>query len=211
MTRFDRLFFVFVLIPVFITTYFCLFGWVAPLLGLDVLAMRLTGLTLGCLFVFVWLPDLIRNLFSLPLWVFMCIYGLFSIVLIILMEGIPLMHTLMSIIAGIYIGRRIRFMRGDEAALERITCDTNKFTLGTLLVVCIIGGAMALTSPNIGQDLGTLFGSDVNFSLALVWIMIVGGTVFLAYVSWFFVRWFARISYGWFSHEEIQNTFTHRD
>lgn len=210
MTRFDRLFFVIVFIPAILMSFIFLFGWVAPLVGLDAEAMSLTGLTFGCIFVFVWLPDLIRNLFTLPLWIFMVVYVIISIILIFLMDGIPLIHSMMSIIVGIYIGRRTRFTKGDVNALERITCDANKFTIGTLLVVCVIGGILALSSPDVGKELGSMFGPGTYFPIAVVWTMIIGGTFILSYITWFFVRWFARISYGWFMQEKTQHTLRKR-
>lgn len=205
-TRFDRLFFVIIFIPAILMSFIFLFGWVAPLVGLDAEAMSLTGLTFGCIFVFVWLPDLIRNLYTLRLWIFMVVYVIISVILIFLMNGIPLIHSMLSIIVGIYIGRRTRYSKGDVAALERITCDANKFTLGTLLMVCAIGGVLALRSPDIGRDLGSMVGTGNNFPIAVVWTMIIGGTFLLSYITWFFVRWFARISYGWFVQEKSQNT-----
>ena len=195
MKKVDKILATIILSIVFIFCSYQLFLWGGILFGLHLNAMVLTGITVGFLFCFIWLRDIVRNLYTQSRVFLIVFYLVSSAVLFIHMRTLTIPLLIFAVFAGLYTGRRVGFEDGVEIDLKRALKKAALFSDLVLLVYYVIGVVFVLTSAMTvnGIDIMLNFSIDVTNSIFRV-IIIVGGALLLP-LNYFLVIWSGRFAY----------------
>ena len=163
----------------------------------------LAGLLLGILVDVIFLGSWIRHAYSMKVWVWMAIYGFYSIGMFGFFMGVPIFNVLLALPAGVFVGRWLALGGQDSALMRKTAQRVAVFTTSILGLVCIASAAFALASPSTGSDLQGMFGLPFPVTpIMIIGIIFGGGATILALEWWLSVMAVER-GYGFFiSHPD---------
>ena len=154
----------------------------------------LTGLLLGTLIDVIFLRNWVRHAYTMKLWVWMGIYGFYSIGMFGFFMGFPVFHVMLALPAGVFVGRWLTHRSVDPARMRKTTQQTAVFTTSILGLVCIASASIALLDPSVAFDLQGMLGLPFPVTPVMILVIILsGGTLLLAIGWWLTVESVKRV------------------
>ena len=154
----------------------------------------LTGLLLGTLIDVIFLRNWVRHAYTMKLWVWMGIYGFYSIGMFGFFMGIPVFHVMLALPAGVFVGRWLTHRGVDPARMRKAAQQTAVFTTSVLGLVCIASASIALLDPSVAFDLQGMLGLPFPATTVMILgIILSGGTLLLAIGWWLTVESVKRV------------------
>ena len=154
----------------------------------------LTGLLLGTLIDVIFLRNWVRHAYTMKLWVWMGIYGFYSIGMFGFFMGFPVFHVILALPAGVFIGRWLTHRSADPTRMQKAAQQTAVFTTSVLGLVCIASASIALLDPSLAFDLQGMLGLPFPAtSVMILGIILSGGTLLLAIGWWLTVESVKRV------------------
>jgi len=159
--------------PAFLFFAGCLIGFlVLPERAIPIVALSM--FTAGILLDLAFLKRWTGRVYQLNLGVLIFVYCFFSLVVLALCMGVPVFNTFLGLVAGGYVGRKLRHVGANTDQAREGARHVSLFAAAVIGAVCFLSAAVAVVSPSTPSDLqGTL---DMIFGLQLVvtWRMILG-------------------------------------
>jgi len=171
----------------------------------------LGGLLFGLFVDAIFLGRWIRRAYSMKTWVWMAVYGFYSIGVLGGFMGMPVFNLLLAVPAGAFVGRWLAHGGADSARMQRTAQRTAAFTATVLALVCLTSGSIALTAHSTASDLQGMLALpfEVTHSM-IVGIIVVGGAVMLV-LDWWLTIGCVKCVYGYFiAHDKSPSGLTSR-
>jgi hypothetical protein len=163
----------------------------------------LAGLLFGILVDGIFLRRWIRRAYTMKVWVWMAIYGFYSIGLFGFFMGVPIFNVLLALPAGVFVGRWSALGGQESAHLRKTAQQVAVFTTSTLGLACIASAAFALASPSTGSDLQGMFGLPFPVTPMMIIGLIIGGGAAILALEWWLTVMAVERGYGFFiSHPD---------
>ena len=154
----------------------------------------LAGFLLGILIDVIFLRNWVRHAYTMKLWVWMGIYGFYSIGMFGFFMGFPVFHVLLALPAGVFVGRWLTHKSVDPARMRKAAQQTAVFTTSVLGLMCITSASIALLDPSVAFDLQGMLGLPFPAtSVMILGIILSGGTLLLAIGWWLTVKFVKRV------------------
>ena len=154
----------------------------------------LAGLLLGTLIDIIFLKNWVQHAYTMKLWVWMGIYGFYSIGIFGFFMGFPVFHVMLALPAGVFVGRWLTHKRVDSAHMHKAARKTAVFTTTILGLVCIASASIALLDPSVAFDLQGMLGLPFPATPVMIMgIILVGGALLLALGWWLTVESVKRV------------------
>jgi hypothetical protein len=149
----------------------------------------LAGLLLGILVNVIFLRGWVRRAYSIQTWVWKAVYLFYSVGMFGLFMGVPVFNVALALPAGVFVGRWLAHIGADSAQMQNVARQAAVFTAGTLGLVCIASGAIALASRSTASDLQGMLGLQFQVTpVMIVGVIVGGGAMILALDWWLTIR-----------------------
>jgi hypothetical protein len=149
----------------------------------------LAGLLLGVLVDIIFLRNWVRNAYSMKPWVWMAIYGFFSVGMFGFFMGVPVFNVILALPAGVSVGRWLTHSGADSTRMRKVAQQVAVFTTSVLGLVCIISASIALADPSVASALQGMLGLPFQVTpMMIISIILGGGTLILAFGWWLTVE-----------------------
>jgi hypothetical protein len=165
---------------IILITPFCLLWWSCYLLSLNIQIGIIIGLFIGIILNILYLSKIVSNSFNINYNILGILYFIYSIGMFGFFMGVPVFNILLGIVAGWYIGRRMKINHCDYITFKKIINKVNIFCLINLIIVCIASSIIALNDKYTAANLEGMF--NLNFQLTnsmLLGIILIGGTLLI--------------------------------
>lgn len=177
MTKFDKVFAAVILgfiIPVIV---FCAFWWLSFLLKIDSRFWMIAGLFVGFTLCIVLLrksrlADRFFTFNNLPLAV---LYIVYSIGIFGFFMGVPVFNVVPGILAGIYIGRKMRLFEQPISIFRSELKKAAIFSALILVLICCCSAWLALADPYTSANLQGMLKLGFEVTDTVIWLLIVIG------------------------------------
>jgi hypothetical protein len=136
--------------------------------------VALSMLTAGLLLDLVFLKRWTSRAYQLNVGFLIFVYCFFSLVLLAVCMGVPVFNTLLGLVAGAYVGRKLRHRGAGSDQVRESTRHVSLFAAAVIGGVCCLSAAVAVVSPSTPSDLQGTLEMIVGLQLAVTWRMIVG-------------------------------------
>ena len=154
----------------------------------------LAGFLLGTLIDVIFLRNWVRHAYTMKLWVWMGIYGFYSIGIFGFFMGFPVFQVMLALPAGVFVGRWLTHRNVDPARMRKAAQQTAVFTTSVLGLVCIASASIALQVPSVAFDLQGMLGLPFPATSVMIFgIILSGGTLLLAVGWWLTVESVKRV------------------
>ncbi len=162
----------------------------------------LAGLLLGLLIDAIFLRRWVRQAHSLKTWVWMAVYGFYSIMMLGFFMGVPVFNLLLALPAGVFVGGQLAYTRVAPAYVQRAARNAATFTVSILALVCLSSASIALASPSTASDLQSMLSLPFPVtSKMILGIILCGGLLMLALDWWLTIRCVKRAYKYFVAHE----------
>lgn len=149
----------------------------------------LAGFLFGTLIDIIFLRNWIKHAFTMKLWIWMGIYGFYSIGLFGLFMGFPIFNLFLALPAGIFIGRRLTHQGVDPNRMRKVAQQTAIFTTIIMGLVCITSASIALLDQSVAADLQGMLKLPFPVTTSMIiGIIVIGGTLILAFEWWLTIK-----------------------
>lgn len=195
MSKFDKAFagiILGVIIPVISLSGF---WWSSLALKWDVKLWGITGIILGILFDIMFLKKLILKFYYLGTITLLMLYAVYSIGIFGFFMGVPVFNVFPGIVAGIYVGRKLKITRQTPDAFKENMLKTARFSSAALLVVCSCSAYLALQDPFTGANLRGMLNLSFEVTAIHIWLVIILGGAALLLGQYLFLMIAGRIAY----------------
>jgi hypothetical protein len=110
--------------------------------------------------------------------------------------GVPVLILVPGVLAGAYMGRRLRHARSDVGSATRVIRRTSLFLAGVIACACGFSAFLALREHFTGSDIDRMFNLKFHLTRPMISVFIaVGGAALVACQYWLAAR-FARLAIG---------------
>ena len=180
MNRFDNVFggiLIGIIIPILTL---CTFWWGSYLLDLYIQFWAISGIILGIVIDIIFLSKLLRRFYYLSTISLALLYLFYSIGMFGFFMGVPIFNIVLGIIAGIYIGRRMKVRRQEKEVFQKSLRQTAGFSFVVLLIICLSSAFIAITDPYTGVNLQGML--NLSFEVTkpnILGVIIIGGALLL--------------------------------
>lgn len=142
------------------------------------------GLLAGALVNLRYLARWIRRAYSMSWWLWMAIYGFYSVGMLGFFMGVPVFNVALAVPAGVLVGRKLAFDGSDAAGARSSAKKAAAFTAGVLFVVCLASATVALNSPSTGADLQGMLSLPFVVTQDMIIALVVCGGLLLLGTDW---------------------------
>lgn len=181
MNRFDRVFGELIIGALIPAVSICAFWWTSYLLGINMIPWFIAGAAAGIVLDVIFLDKLVKRFYHFNPIVLVVIYIIYSVGFFGFFMGVPVFNTALGIIAGLYVGRKMRVSGQNK---ERYKTEIKKamiFSSIILLLICIASAYLALTDPYTKGNLEGMFKLNFELTDTIIWaVIILGGLGLLA-------------------------------
>jgi hypothetical protein len=159
--------------------------FVGMVFGTDVLGpWTLWSLLPGVAVDIVFLKKWIRNAYQINSKILAAIYIFYAVIAIGMCMGMPILHFVMCVAAGIYIARKMLFTEAEEQNRKRAFKRMAGFCAAVMALICCLMMLWAILGQMIGQELETplltfTFTAPIFFAVVLT-----GGAVLVLAQYW---------------------------
>jgi multisubunit Na+/H+ antiporter MnhE subunit len=175
MGKFDNIFAGMVLGFIIPVVSFCGFWWSGFALGLDVKCWSITGIIVGILIDVMFLGKLLPKFYCLSKITLLALYAAYSICIFGFFMGVPMFNMVLGVLAGIYIGRKMRQTGQSQDVFRQEMRKAARFSFVVLLIVCFCSAYIALLDPFTGASLRGMLNLSFEVTRTHIWLLIVFG------------------------------------
>ena len=175
MGKFDNVFAGMVLGFIIPVVSFCGFWWSGFALGLDVKCWSITGIIVGILIDVMFLRNLLPKFYYLSKLTLLALYAAYSIGIFGFFMGVPMFNMVLGVLAGIYIGRKMRQTGQSQDVFRQEMRKAARFSFVVLLIVCFCSAYIALLDPFTGASLRGMLNLSFEVTRTHIWLLIVFG------------------------------------
>jgi hypothetical protein len=150
------------------------------LLSLNIQIGIIIGLFIGIILNILYLSKIISNSFNINYNILGILYFIYSIGMFGFFMGVPVFNILLGIVAGWYIGRRMKINKYDYFTFKKMINKVNIFCLINLIIICIASSIIALNDKYTAANLEGML--DLNFHITssmLLGIILIGGMLLI--------------------------------
>jgi len=149
----------------------------------------LSGFVVGLIIATIFLKRLVKNAYEFSNKILAVFFIYYSILAFCFGMGIPVLNYFLGIIAGIYIVRKMCYLRADETEYKRNIKKTAIFTSVIMLIICslmvLIGIAGHINGKNFEAIFKSLFGLELTINTAgFVGIILFGACAMILLQYW---------------------------
>jgi len=101
---------------------------------------------------------------------------------------VPVFNMVLSIPAGLIIGRKLVHQSMSVGVEKRLTRKTNLFTTGVMALICISSAFLALRDPTTAANLEGMLRLNFEVTQGMIMALIVIGGAGLLAVHWWLVK-----------------------
>ena len=195
MGKFDNVFAGMVLGFIIPVVSFCGFWWSGFALGLDVKYWSITGIIVGILIDVMFLGKLLPKFYYLGKLTLLALYAAYSIGIFGFFMGVPVFNVVPGILAGIYVGRKMKVTGQSQDVFRREMRKAARFSFVVLLIVCFCSAYIALSDPFTGENLRGMLGLSFEVTNTHIWLLIILGGTALLLTQYFLVMTAGRMAY----------------
>ncbi len=180
MNRFDNAFGGIIIGIIILSLTLCTFWWGSYLLDLDIQFWAISGIILGIVIDIIFLNKLLRRFYYLGTISLALMYLFYSIGMFGFFMGVPIFNIVLGIIAGIYIGRRMKVRRLKKEVFQKSLRLTAGFSFAVLLIICLSSAFIAITDPYTGANLRGMLNLSFEVTKPIILgVIIIGGALLL--------------------------------
>ncbi|MFA6185705.1 MAG: hypothetical protein WC770_00635 [Phycisphaerae bacterium] len=121
--------------------------------------LALTALGVGIVINIIFLKKWVQKAYQLNNKAIIALYAFYSMIAFGVCMGIPLFNYILGIMAGVYIIRKMYYLKADETEYIRNIKKTAMFTAAVMLVLCCLMVLLGLAGKVNGKDFEVLFKS----------------------------------------------------
>ena len=145
-----------------------------------------SGLGLGILLDIAFLKQWTQNLYLFDLRLLSLLYLFCAIVTLSFFMGVPIFNVGWGVIAGVYIGRRCRYLKMNVESFQRVVKKISQFTALVMSFTVIISGTIAISDPWTPANLQGMFnlGSFVITPEMIISLIVIGGPLLVIGQYW---------------------------
>jgi len=195
MGKFDNIFAGMVLGFIIPVVSFCGFWWSGFALGLDVKCWSITGIIVGILIDVMFLEKLLPKFYYLGKLTLLALYAAYSIGIFGFFMGVPVFNVVPGILAGTYIGRKMKITGQSQDIFKKEMRKTARFSFAVLVIVCFCSAFIALQDPFTRENLRGMLGLSLEVTNTHIWLLIILGGTALLLTQYFLVMTAGRMAY----------------
>lgn len=168
-----------------ILTTFCLGWWVGfgiykalKLSEVIIEVGMISGIIVGIIINTMYLKQWINNNYHLGTYIWIIAYLVLSIGTIGFFMGVPIFNIFPCVLAGIFIGRKSKYIKANEEKFKVSLKNVNKLNMITLTIICIFSATLALIDSHTEANLqGMLHIKSFQITkIHIIGIILFGGT-----------------------------------
>lgn len=133
----------------------------------------------------------------------MALYISYSAGMLGFFMGVPVFNVMLSVPAGIFVGRWLAHHRANAQFIQDISRKTVSFTMWILGLVCLASASIALGSTSTGSDLQSMLMLPFPVTRAVIVCIIAGGGALMLVLNCWLTGESLRRAYEYFSRFEI--------
>lgn len=153
-----------------------------------ILAAALGGLALGVNIDLVFLKKWVTAAYEMDLRLWMVIFLFYTICVFGFFMGVPVFNVVLSIPAGLIIGRLLVYQAMSDAAANQLIFKTNLFTTGIMGFICAASAFLALRDPTTADNLEGMLLLPFEVTQGMIISLIVAGGAGLLGLHWWMVK-----------------------
>ena len=177
MTKFDKVFAAVILGFIIPVIAFCAFWWLSFLLKLDSGLWMIAGLFFGIILCIALLRKfrLVDRFYTANYYPLAMLYIVYSIGIFGFFMGVPIFNAIPGILAGIYIGRKMK-LSGQPSSIYRSELrKVAVFSAIILFLICCCSAWLALVDPYTAANLQGMLKLSFEVTDTIIWLLIVIG------------------------------------
>ena len=170
---------------------FLLMGWWGslPLVAEESIKyFALSGLLLGLLLDIVFMRRWIQKAYTLPVGWFVAFYIFYAVGMFGFFMGVPLLHVLLGIMGGYYVGICLRHARKEKDEVERVARRTALFAAGVMVLVCLASWVIAYRDPWTAANINGMLHLSNPLSFESIMLLSACAGVGLVALEYFITR-----------------------
>jgi len=149
----------------------------------------LSGLAVGVILAAVILRPLVRNAYKISNKAIAAIYIFYSTLAFGFCMGIPAFNYVLGMLAGVYVVRKMLYLKANENEYNRGIKKTAIFTAVIMAIACclmaMVGFAGKVSGKNFEALLKSLFGLELSINTAgFIGIIFLGGCAMILLQYW---------------------------
>jgi hypothetical protein len=150
------------------------------------------GVLLDCFFLKRWTRNVyrVRTRFLVAAYLGCAIFGFAACM------GVPVLHPLLGVVAGLYVGRRLAHAGTEPEQAKRAMRQVATFAAAVMSAICVLSGSIALVNPTTPGELQRLFHTPFSVSWTMVGGLIVVGGAVLVLLQYWLARSATALAYG---------------
>jgi len=150
-----------------------------------IIAAAIAGLFLGVLLDVLFLKQWARNIWHFKAAPLICAYLFYSIVVLGLCMGVPVLNLGLGAVAGGFVGRKLRRCQANQAQVRKGANRVGLFTAMVIFAVSCLSGLMAMVSPSTPTDLARIchLQAPINW-LIIAALIVAGGSALVVLQYW---------------------------
>jgi hypothetical protein len=156
--------------------------------------LALTALGVGIVINIFFLKKWIKGAYQMSNKPVVALYAFYSMIAFSLGMGIPVFNYVLGMAAGVYIVRKMCYLRADETECKRNIKRTAMFTAVVMLMVCCLMVLVGLAGKVSGKDFEMLFKSLFGLELTINTAGFVGIIFFGACAMILLQYWLTKLS-----------------
>ncbi|PKM78180.1 MAG: hypothetical protein CVU90_03935 [Firmicutes bacterium HGW-Firmicutes-15] len=162
-----------------------------------IFVIAILGFSIGILADLVLVWKKLTKIYEINIGLVIIIYLFYSICILGFFMGVPIFNLILGIIAGFFVGRRLKYSNLDNEEFNRSSRNTSIFTTAVILVISAISAFLALKDPlDTARNLQGMLGIQafIITTPMIIVLIIVGGTT-LAILQYCLTKFMAQIAY----------------
>jgi hypothetical protein len=142
----------------------------------------IVGLILGIMIDFIFMKRWLDSFYEWPIWILLLLFTFYHIGMIGFFMGMPVFNSLLGILAGYYFGHRLSKSNINEEKKKKIVFRVAFSSSFAMLLICILSGSLAISSPSTAHEIKSMLGLNFNISKGLLIVGIfIGGIGLIAF------------------------------
>lgn len=156
--------------------------------------LALTAFGVGIIINIIFLKKWVQKAYQMNHKAIIALYAFYSMIAFGVCMGIPLFNYILGIMAGVYIVRKMCYLRADETECKRNVKKTAIFTTMIMTIICCLMVLVGLAGKVNGKDFEAIFKSLFGLELTINTAGFVGIIFFGACAMILLQYWLTRLS-----------------
>ena len=140
----------------------------------------------------IFLKRCVRNAYRMNNKILAAIYIFYSVIIIGMQMGLPVLNFVLGAMAGVYIARKMHFIKADEQRRNLAFKRTAIFTAAAMVMVCCLITLWAIAGEMPHAQVKTPYLS-FTFTVPIFSLVVLSGGAVLVFLQYFLTRISARV------------------